>query len=697
MGGHDRCEFCMKFAAIFVPDFPVEAVVRAEPELRGQGVAVVEGTPPLLNVVACNQRAREAGVEIGMTKVEAEGRFAGHAAVSGGDPAAQIGAPQSRTRPSGVEPGWQVRRRSPAQEMAAHAALIDCGCAFSPRVEDNSATPDTVVLDLDGLERLFGPPAKIARDLARRASELGLEANVAVAGNAEAALHAARGFAGVTVIPPGEEAERLGALPVEVLLDSNGGSALAGGGNRGMDVLDTLARWGVRTFLALAALPETAVRQRLGELGVRLQKLARGEGTRPLVPAEPPMIFEETAELEYSVTLLEALSFLLNHLLEQLCARMNARALATQEVRLILGTERSADESETVEFPVSKGSRGFRVPRQGTQNLERPRAQSETDPEGHKCGTQEYTLRLPVPMLGAKVFLKLLQLELRAKPPGAPVSRIFLKAEPVRPRFTQGGLFLPTAPEPEKLEVMLARINAVVSQTPAAGREEVPRPAVTGHGDNPSGPDPRNSATQLVDCPIAESPDELRVGAVELLDTHRPDAFRIKKFVPPERASDSLSPVSANPLPGTPAGKTNLKTGRCDVAGSPTAVRRFRPPRPVRVEVRVGRPDGIYDLRFVIFASGRSNSRSLRSQDTEQNQSVREGTPRARQVENHNAQIESVLWSAGPWRESGEWWTCEPWSREVWDVAVSWEDAILVCRLFHDVARDEWFVEAVYD
>jgi protein ImuB len=577
--------------------------------------------------------------------------------------------------------------------MAAHAALIDCACAFSPRVEDNAATPDTVVLDLDGLERLFGSPAKIARDLARRASELGLKANVAVAGNAEAAVHAARGFTGVTVIPPGEEAERLGALPVEVLLDSDDNGALAAGRKPAIDVLDTLARWGVRTFRALAALPETAVRQRLGELGVRLQKLARGEGGRPLVPAEPPMIFEETAELEFPLALLEALSFLLNNLLEQLCARLNARALATQEIRLVLGTEYSADESDALDFPVSKknpGAPGFHLLGSSTRGLKRKRAQSETDPEGHKCGTQEYALRLPVPMLDAKVFLKLLQLELRAKPPGAPISRIFLKAEPVRPRFTQGGLFLPAAPEPEKLEVMLARINAVVSH--AAGREEGPRPAVTGGRDNPGDPGSRNSANQLADC--TESPDELRVGAVELLDTHRPDAFRIKKFAPPEQESDGPSPVSGNPLPARAAGNTNLKTGRCNVAGSRTALRRFRPPRPVRVEVRAGRPEAIHDLPFAICASGRSSHESPlhRHQDAERNQFAR-----AHQIENHKAQIESILWSAGPWRESGEWWTGEPWSREVWDVAVLWKGAIVVCRLFREVARDEWFVEAVYD
>ena len=62
-------------AAIYVPDFPAEAITRAEPELRAQAVAVMEGTPPLLHVIAGNRHARAAGVEIGMTQLEAEGRI----------------------------------------------------------------------------------------------------------------------------------------------------------------------------------------------------------------------------------------------------------------------------------------------------------------------------------------------------------------------------------------------------------------------------------------------------------------------------------------------------------------------------------------------------------------------------------------------------------------------------------------------
>ena len=91
-------------------------------------------------------------------------------------------------------------------------------------------------------------------------------------------------------------------------------------------------------------------------------------------------------------------------------------------------------------------------------------------------------------MLDPKLFLKLLQLDLNAHPPGAPILKIHLAAEPARPRSAQGGLFLPPTPEPEKLELTLARIAGLVGES----------------------------------C----------VGSLELLDTHRAESFRMRRFAP---------------------------------------------------------------------------------------------------------------------------------------------------------------------
>src|SRR6267154_2909902 len=153
------------FACLFIPDFPVDAITRFEPELRGRPVAVLAGRSPLEKVVALNEKARQIGVETGATKSQLE---------AWGD--------------------LVLRARSELQEASAHAALLDCAQSLSPEVEDTA--PGTVLLNLAGLDALFGPLPKIACDLAGRSSRMGLQANVAVAANPDAALLAAYGFTG---------------------------------------------------------------------------------------------------------------------------------------------------------------------------------------------------------------------------------------------------------------------------------------------------------------------------------------------------------------------------------------------------------------------------------------------------------------------------------------------------------------------
>jgi protein ImuB len=525
----------MPYACIFVPDFPVEALLRAEPELRSQSLVVVEGKVPLQKVFAVNENARRAGVEQGMTKIQVEA-------------CADL----------------VLRMRSLTQETAAHAALLDCAQSFSPRVEDTAC--DTILLDLTGMELLFGPYPTLARDMARRACDLGLQVNVAVASSPDAAALAARGFTGVTVIPEGKEAAQLGGLLVEILFAGQNPE-------ESEPHLETLHRWGIRKLRELAALPDVDLSERLGQQGLYWQKLARGAVFRTLVPVEPPLIFEEFIELENPVCLLEPLAFLLSHMLEQLCARLESRALATQEIRLQLELQNGWHEDGIPWSDVGAETFGRR-PQQHFQRI----------------------LRLPVPLLDAKTFLKLLQLDLRAHPPGAPISKIHLSAEPARPRASQNGFFLPPSPEPEKLELTLARIAGIVGED--------------------------------------------KVGSLQLLDTHRPEGFRMQRFAPSEPQQKS----------GSIKDSDNLVT----------ALRIFRPPAAATVTMQDGRPT---------FLS----------------------CPHRKDIHGE------ILWAAGPWRSSGDWWEQDGWARDEWDIAVQGEIGIALYRLVRDLLRGRWLLEGTYD
>jgi protein ImuB len=558
----------MTFASIHVSDFMVQAVVRAESELRRCAVALIEGTPPLRTVVAANDTALHAGIELGMTETQVEDFCVVH-----------------------------VRPRSPSQEKTAHAALMDLGWSISPHIEDTAL--DTIVLDLAGLASLFGSEEIIAAQLIERASGLGLVARVAISSNLEVAIHAARGFTGTTLIPPGEESKWLGGLPVSVLSPS-------------AETLVTLDSWGVHTCEALAALPVLQLSERLGQEGVRLHELARGASSRSLVLAEPEIYFEEEMELEDAVPELEPLSFLLGRLLDQLCARLEARSLAASVIRVRFELE-----------PVSENT--FR---------------SLNDSSSQKAAlpTYEKTLTLPVPMRNSKMLLKLLRLRLQSEPPQTAVLKLFMAAEAARPRFAQGGLFLPSSPDPEKLELTIARLASLV-------------------GDS-------------------------NVGAPEITDTHRPDDFRMRRFVAPIAAlKNSRRQSGMNQKHGTVQASAEGDNPASSVRSTKTCFRVFRPSLPATVELREGFPTRIS------FNGARSE----------------------------------VVAASGPWRTSGDWWREDAWQHDEWDIEIRAGSASssrherfapstlfspkdlqpprqhALYRIYYDSIRESWFVRGMYD
>ena len=91
--------------------------------------------------------------------------------------------------------------------------------------------------------------------------------------------------------------------------------------------------------------------QRLGQAGVRLQQLARGKTERHLQLKQPSPIFDSMIELEYPIAELEPLSFIFARLLNQLCARLLAYALATNELRVHLRLEDGTAHERTLSLP----------------------------------------------------------------------------------------------------------------------------------------------------------------------------------------------------------------------------------------------------------------------------------------------------------------------------------------------------------
>jgi protein ImuB len=98
--------------------------------------------------------------------------------------------------------------------------------------------------------------------------------------------------------------------------------------------------------------------------------------------------------------------------------------------------------------------------------------------------------------------------------------------------------------------------------------------------------------------------------------------------------------------------------GAAEEHSTVTALRRFRPPRRAHVTLENGQP-------------------------------VHLVCPKTLQGD--------VLWKAGPWRFSGDWWEREAWSRDEWDLALHNGEDISFCHLVHDLLGGGWFVEGMYD
>lgn len=326
-------------------------------------------------------------------------------------------------------------------ETANRASSLLCGLArlFSPQVEFSE--PGMVVISIAPLTRLMGGPGQIASEIAKRLTEHGLHGNIGIAAQPDTAILAARSIPGVTIIPQGFERNMLGKLAVGILPVN-------------AEALRVLAHWGIHTLDEFCALPEPGILERLGKDGLRLLQIAKGQLARPLRPQQQGVNYTERVETEHPLTLLEPLLFLLSRLLNELCERLRSQSRATTQIRLQLDLETRIQHTRT--------------------------------------------LQLPFPTHDAKTLLKLLQLDLEAHPPQAAIVAATLGLTPVEPRVVQHDLYTPPSPEPERLELTLGKIRAMVGVENA--------------------------------------------GSPELLNTHRRDAWRMRSTTPMLIADDFAMP-----------------------------------------------------------------------------------------------------------------------------------------------------------
>ena len=291
------------YAAIEIPDFALQCVLRREPELRECALAIVDGGLPA-HVRQMTPAARDRGVAAGMTTTQALGRS-----------------------PS-------LLFRAPGSLEAESACLLQCAETSSPWLE---ATGEGVVtLEWPGFaeyaETADGPE-KIAHTMVSQLAQLGFAARVGMAMTPDLALLAARDAAPARYVD--SASEFLAPLPLETLSADAAMCSIEVQAAR-EEAFRILRRWGIHTLGAFAALPRDQVVMRLGGVAAELWERAAGRAMRPLRLVRAPEIFSEAMELEHEVETLAPLLFLLRRFLEQLTRRLEAtyRVAALLELRL---------------------------------------------------------------------------------------------------------------------------------------------------------------------------------------------------------------------------------------------------------------------------------------------------------------------------------------------------------------------------
>ncbi len=298
---------------------------------------------------------------------------------------------------------------------------------FSPRIERHGAA--CVVLDVSGLGRLLGDAHAIGDALADVADDHASGIRVAVAPTQTAARL-------LTIVHPrlvaltGDIAAALEHLPLRtlrVLVDDGeavAGTAGAQAAARAKDTavrIETFRRWGLTTLGEIAALPSGALFERMGQEGLRLQRLARGLDAAPLVPDPGTPRFMQSMELEWPIDALEPLSFVLARLLDPLSEALERADRGAVAVRLDL---RLVDRT-----------------------------------------TFARLLQLPAAIRDPKVLRTLLLLDLESHPPSAAIDIVTVEIDPAPARIIQYSLLERAMPSAETLATLNARLGALVGDT----------------------------------------------------------------------------------------------------------------------------------------------------------------------------------------------------------------------------------------
>lgn len=392
------------FAAVFIPDLSLQAVLRAGPELRAHPVALID--PELgTEIIQLTSSAENFGVAKGLTPAQAMARCA----------------------------ELKIKVRSQPQEASATEILLQTAYAFSPNIESTALGVCTLALNGLGLNDQSALK-RWAEKLLRALELFDLQGKIGIAPTPELALLAAQftepqncaadceaarqresdlrsirasqsvpGKDGVFIV--GAPDDFIGRLPLAALRPSP-------------EIAAILSRWGIQNAGQFLALGRNEVSERLGAGALELFGRIAPQAVRPLKLISPPEHFSEQIEFENGVETVAPLIFVLRRFVEQLSWRLQAIYLVIGEFYLRLD--------------LSSG------------------------------GTYEHTFKIPSATGNIETLFRMLQTHLETVRTDSPIVSLRLGARPARPEMHQFGLFENTLRNPNQFAETLARLAALV-------------------------------------------------------------------------------------------------------------------------------------------------------------------------------------------------------------------------------------------
>lgn len=288
-----------RILAIWLPDWPIQRLASARPELRDEIIILQQATARGGYVAACSSLARQLGIRENLPIAEATA----------------LAFRRKRRRKSNAPP-FHLEDYDPHEDRLALEKLAGWCHQYSPFVGlEELHPPETLLLDVTGLAPLFGGEQMLLEQVERGFQRLHLTARMALADSVGAAWAIAhygcrnRDASETQVTAAGENCMAIQPLPLAAL-------------RLPATIVETLGRLGLQTIGEILLLPRAELQPRFGTILLDRVDQALGESQEIIQAVKPPPEFTAEWFLEYPLEQRAAIHQLIERLIDRLTNRL---------------------------------------------------------------------------------------------------------------------------------------------------------------------------------------------------------------------------------------------------------------------------------------------------------------------------------------------------------------------------------------